>query len=174
MTEKCVVLFYRPLIDWAIKEDAKPPDPNEKSNLVSKKAVIIQEIVSQSSDVTDIIGKSGIWQIKILILTLLMGFPSAWNHLGMSFLAYPVDHWCARPSGTNISLESWLTDFLPNTTIKGKPHHSQCDMYAYNKTTNSAIKTRTLPCDIYEYTSDFNSILIEVSSILWHLNINDK
>lgn len=149
-----------------MKEDAKPPDPNEKSNLVSKKSIIIQDVVAQPSDVTDIIGKSGLWQIKILILTLFTGLPAAWNHLGMSFLAYPVDHWCARPPGANISLDYWLTDFLPNTTIKGKLHHSQCDMYVYNKTTNSAIKSRTLPCDIYEYASNFNSILEEVSSHL--------
>lgn len=162
MISICVIFsFCRPLIDWAMKEDAKAP--NENSNLVKKKPFITQESVSQTLDITDIVGKSGLWQIKLLIMMMLLGMPAAWNHLGMSFLAYPVDHWCARPPDANITVEVWLADFLPNVTLKGKTQHSQCDMYAYNTTSNSAIKSRTIPCDIYEYSSDFNSILIKVT-----------
>lgn len=156
-------LICRPLIDWVMKEDAKAKDPDESCNLIKNKLLTSQECVSQTFDVTDIIGKSGLWQIKLLIMLMFLGVPAAWNHLGMSFLAYPVDHWCARPSGANISLEFWLADFLPNVTLKGKTQHSQCDMYAYNTTTKSAIKNRTLPCDTYEYAPDFNSILIKVT-----------
>lgn len=155
-----------------MKDDDKPPELSEKSTLVQKKCITIQENIPTPLDITDIIGKSGLWQIKILILTMAIAFTTAWNHLGMTFLAFPVDHWCARPAGTNIPLENWLTEFLPNTTLKGKMQHSQCKMFYFNQSFEIPDTSWTVNCHSYEYAKDFNSVVNEVSDINLKIGLN--
>lgn len=159
----------KPLIKCKMKPEKKTPVSNENSSLFLKTSMNKQESRPSPIEITDIIGHSGCWQMKILILTSITGITTSWNHLGMAFLAYPVDHWCSRTYSTNITIDTWWTEFLPNATLRGQPHHSQCEMYAFNTTAGSAVKSRTVSCDSYEYSSDFHSIVEK-----WDLVCNEE
>ncbi|XP_054708488.1 organic cation transporter protein-like isoform X2 [Uloborus diversus] len=113
----------------------------------------------QIVEFTDIVGANGRWQLKIFILTALSGISAAWNHLAISFLAFPTDHWCARPKEINISLNEWFQDYLPNATIKGTSHHSQCQKFVIDNSTFTPITTEVESCTVWEYALDFNSII---------------
>lgn len=121
-------------------------------------------INKETLDVTDIIGEDGKWQRKIFYMTLVCNITTAWNHLGISFLAFPVEYWCARPQGMNISLETWKSQFLPNVTIEGEISKSQCEMWINNFLTDEIyFQNQTKKCNSWEYSSDYYSIVEQVS-----------
>lgn len=115
---------------------------------------------------TDMIGGCGKWQRKIFLITFFFGISQVWNHLGMTFLALPVDHWCARPDGSNITTHMWKTLFIPNMT-DNEEHYSQCTKYVLNSSADGdvIITSDTETCTEFEYSSAYHSIIEEVSRI---------
>ncbi|XP_054708316.1 organic cation transporter protein-like isoform X2 [Uloborus diversus] len=113
---------------------------------------------AEVTEFTDIVGENGKWQVKLVLLSSICEFTSALNHLAMSFLAFPVDHWCSRPKDFNNSLDIWWSEFLPNATIKGLSQHSQCEKFVFNNTSFNTTDRITVSCNAWEYSSEFNSV----------------
>lgn len=137
-----------------------------KNGKISSEDVFSEkEINKEMLDVADIIGEDGKWQRKIFYMTLVCNITTAWNHLGISFLAFPVDYWCSRPQGMNISFETWKSQFLPNITIGGEISKSQCETWTYNFSTDDEIyfQNQTQKCNAWEYSSNYYSIVEQVS-----------
>ncbi|XP_035212350.1 organic cation transporter protein-like isoform X2 [Stegodyphus dumicola] len=137
---------------------------HKKSSQTIHNDAKLSENKSDPIEFTDIVGGIGRWQVMLLLTTLLSGLPIAWNHLGMAFLAFPVDHWCARPNGMNESLETWFADYLPNEKTEGKLQHSQCEMFALNQSTAEVDRTKTVPCNTWEFSTGYYSLIEE-----WHV-----
>lgn len=135
--------------------------------------------VRETLDFTDILGEDGKWQRKIFYMTLVCGITMSWNHLGISFLAYPVEYWCARPQGPNVSLYSWKNQFLPNITYRSDVSNSQCEVQAYNLTIDGKINflNETEKCKFWEYSNEYYSIVEEwnlVCEKTWMLSMSQS
>lgn len=115
---------------------------------------------STAFDITNIIGDDGKWQRKIFFITFICGISTSWNHLGISFLAFPVNYWCSRPNDGNMSLHTWKTQFLPNTTVDRELSYSQCEMYNISYTANHmySVTNETQKCHSWEFSSDYHSV----------------
>lgn len=147
---------------------------DEKTLPNSNKATSSEKIESSDAfNISDIIGDDGRWQRRIFYITLL-NISTIFHHLGISFLAFPVDYWCARPGGANISLETWKHQFLPNITRDGEIVHSQCEMFVWRNTTDigSFNVNETEKCKTWEYSTKYYSVVQQVTKIFLYKNIS--
>ncbi|KFM64973.1 Organic cation transporter protein, partial [Stegodyphus mimosarum] len=109
---------------------------------------------SKKSDILDVVGGNGPWQRRIFLVILFFAIPSATHNLSISFLAPNLDHWCARPSGVNISVEEWKRIALP-------PNDYHCSRYKDINLTlleedlNVTRSNEIVQCDTWEYDETF-------------------
>ncbi|GFQ89812.1 hypothetical protein TNCT_699861, partial [Trichonephila clavata] len=105
----------------------------------------------------DLVKGEGPWQRWMFVIIFLYAIPDGSHNMVMAFFTPEVDHWCARPSNVNISVEKWKTVALP-------PNDKQCSRYKFfnqsniykgeienNNVTNKEIET----CDSWEYDHSF-------------------
>ncbi|XP_035226184.1 organic cation transporter protein-like isoform X2 [Stegodyphus dumicola] len=110
--------------------------------------------VSKKSDILDVVGGNGPWQRRIFLIILLFVIPDATHNFSISFLAPNLDHWCARPSGVNISVEEWKRIALP-------PNDYHCSKYKDINLTlleedlNVTRSNELVKCDAWEYDETF-------------------
>ncbi|GBN06938.1 hypothetical protein AVEN_166465-1 [Araneus ventricosus] len=64
-------------------------------------------------DIFDIVGGDGLWQRCIFLLVLFFSIPAGTHNLVMSFFAPNMDYWCARPEGSNWTVDEWKSIGLP-------------------------------------------------------------
>ncbi|XP_054718179.1 organic cation transporter protein-like [Uloborus diversus] len=126
----------------------------------------------QNGDILDLVGGDGPWQRRIFLVILFCAIPSATHNLSMSFLAPNLDHWCARPAGSNLTVEQWKIIGLP-------PDDQQCSRYKdinfslpleeILNTTRS--KDNVVACDAWEYDETFYTSTV---SSQWDLVCNKE
>ena len=90
------------------------------------------------------IGEFGRYQRRIFALQLLVGFPTAFQIMGIVFLAGVHDHWCSVPAldRFNITHEARMKISIPKELKNGAWHYSHCRMndIAYGNLTESDIE----------------------------------
>ncbi|XP_055944696.1 organic cation transporter protein-like isoform X2 [Argiope bruennichi] len=112
-------------------------------------------------DVFDIVGGDGLWQRCIFLLVLFFSIPAGTHNLVMSFFAPNLDYWCARPEGSNWTLDEWRSIGLPEDD-------KQCSRYkfvnaSYPIDENSTVfrSDEVISCDAWEYdTSLYKSTVL--------------
>ncbi|GFS73223.1 uncharacterized protein NPIL_426831, partial [Nephila pilipes] len=115
----------------------------------------------KKEDIMDLVRGEGPWQRKILLVIMVIAVPLASHNLAMSFYAPNLDHWCARPPDSNLSVKEWKDLALP-------PKDQHCSRYKVINFThqgkdyfdNSTIR-ETISCDSWEYDDS-----IYISSVL--------
>ncbi|GIY15813.1 organic cation transporter-like protein [Caerostris darwini] len=105
-------------------------------------------------DIFDVVGGDGMWQRCIFLLVLFFTIPAATHNLVMSFFAPNLDHWCARPEGSNWTVEEWKAIALPED--------KHCSRYkdvniSFPIDVNTTIlrSEETISCDSWEYDTSF-------------------
>ncbi|XP_015920935.2 organic cation transporter protein [Parasteatoda tepidariorum] len=116
-------------------------------------------------DILDLVGNNGPWQRLIFIVSLICAIPIASQNLVITFFAPNLDHWCARPTGVNISAEEWKLRALP-------AHDQKCSKFKYFNITDvypvniNYTDSDIVPCDSWEYD---NSIYVSTVLSKWDL-----
>ncbi|GFV59798.1 organic cation transporter protein [Trichonephila clavipes] len=120
----------------------------------------------KKEDIMNLVRGEGPWQRKILLVIMLIAVPLASHNLAMSFFAPNLDHWCARPPGSNLSVEEWKDLALP-------PRDRHCSRYKFIYFTDHGkefftnfTSSELVPCDSWEYDDS-----IYVSSVLSEWNL---
>ncbi|XP_067145243.1 organic cation transporter protein-like [Centruroides vittatus] len=109
---------------------------------------------NRPADLIDLVGGYGPWQRDIFIMFFFGSFPSSWQGLGVSFFAADMDHWCARPPNSNLTVEEWKNYSIPKEVVNGVYKHSNCKMY-------NQFRNETVECQKWEYdTSVFTSTIV--------------
>ncbi|CAL1299090.1 unnamed protein product [Larinioides sclopetarius] len=106
----------------------------------------------KADDLMDLVGGNGSWQKWIFLVILLCTVSDANQNMSMSFYAPNIDHWCARPSDINISVEQWKAVALP-------PDDQHCSKYKFINITNihevslylNTSDNPVITCDSWEY-----------------------
>ena len=86
-------------------------------------------------DITRKLGQFGKYQRTVFFLACLVGFPAAFNNMGIVFIAGVPGHWCNYPEIKNLNLTD---DVMKNSTIPlvekdEKMSYSTCARYVYEK-----------------------------------------
>ncbi|XP_046399127.1 organic cation transporter protein-like isoform X2 [Ischnura elegans] len=109
------------------------------------------------------VGDFGRWQAVVTVLLSLVKIPVAWFQLGIVFLAppFPSPPTCARPPGSNISLELWRNISEPYVQKGDTMVYDSCHIYnlnytgffdsGWNQTSQVSKSTTVIPCMSWEY-----------------------
>ncbi|CAL1273866.1 unnamed protein product [Larinioides sclopetarius] len=129
--------------------EKEPPQPSKEDGPEKK------------LDIFDIVGGDGLWQRGIFLLVLFFSIPAGTHNLVMSFFAPNMDYWCARPEGSNWTVDEWKSIGLP-------ADDKQCSRYkfvniSYPIDENSTVirSDEIISCDSWEYdTSLYTSTVL--------------
>ncbi|XP_023226067.1 solute carrier family 22 member 5-like isoform X1 [Centruroides sculpturatus] len=111
-----------------------------------------EETKEENSDVTDIIGYWGKWQLLYFAILLFLSFPAGWFNFSRIFMAPNIDYWCAKPAEfVNMTTEEWKNFSIPLELIESKQVYSKCEMYSLSSGKN---RTR-ISCTSWEYDHSF-------------------
>ncbi|GFR14420.1 uncharacterized protein TNCT_530681 [Trichonephila clavata] len=67
----------------------------------------------EKEDLMNLVGGDGPWQRWIFVVVVLCSIPDGCHNMAMSFYAPNIDHWCARPTDLNLSVQEWKDAALP-------------------------------------------------------------
>ncbi|KAK2176140.1 hypothetical protein NP493_680g00020 [Ridgeia piscesae] len=134
------------------------------------------------------IGEFGPWQIILYGLLGLVGIPTGFQNMGITFLGGDMDHWCHVPELANLSDDLQRYISVPNTD--GEPHtYSQCYMYhlnysgystkeflRWNRSAHVDTNTPTKKCNSWQYdqsvfTSTYVSAMDLVCDRAWMVSL---
>ncbi|GIY86475.1 organic cation transporter protein, partial [Caerostris extrusa] len=123
----------------------------------------------KKEDVMDLVKGEGPWQRRILVLIIICSIPLASHNLAMSFFAPNIDHWCARPPGSNLSVEEWKRIALPPDDYKCYRYASINYSHLQEGYVNNSTGREIVACDSWEYDDStyINTVLSQ-----WNLVCN--
>ena len=103
------------------------------------------------------IGEFGRYQKRVYFLICLVGFPLAFQNMGIVFLAGSPDHWCHDPElqRFNLSQEQLKKLTIPKEVKDGEERYSQCKVYDINfrRFTQNDVRIRLKEMNAVNYTS---------------------
>lgn len=80
--------------------------------------------------IIEAIGDFGKWQFHYFLLLCLVGLPTGFPVLGITFLAANTEFWCARPPGfEHLEPGEWRNASSPLITQGGKETRDQCNVW---------------------------------------------
>ncbi|GBM87585.1 Solute carrier family 22 member 5 [Araneus ventricosus] len=120
------------------------------------------ETSHKQKDLMDLVKGNGPWQWLAFSVILVCNIPDGGYNMSLTFMAPNVDHWCARPPDSNISVKEWKETALPS-------NDTQCSRYGFNNISassdlsfdNTSANTGTATCDSWEYDdSTYTSTIV--------------
>ncbi|GFW33449.1 hypothetical protein TNCV_2796161 [Trichonephila clavipes] len=116
----------------------------------------------EKEDLMNLVGGDGPWQRWIFVVVVLCSIPDGCHNMAMSFYAPNIDHWCARPTDLNVSVQEWKDVALP-------PDDQHCSRYKYFNLSdihNDTKQKELIACDSWEYD---NSVFVRTVLSEWNL-----
>ncbi|KAG8185669.1 hypothetical protein JTE90_008939 [Oedothorax gibbosus] len=108
-----------------------------------------------TDDIFDLVGGDGLWQRCIFLVVLFIAIPSATHNLGMSFMAPNLDHWCARPEGSNWTVREWKELALPESDRKCSRYKDINVTFPLDENYTITRSDDVISCDAWEYDNSF-------------------
>ncbi|XP_014678594.1 PREDICTED: solute carrier family 22 member 24-like [Priapulus caudatus] len=118
----------RPRVD---ADAEKPRDP--RANGGSSTPLRLEPEAVDFERALEAVGGMGRWQHWRIVVVFLVGVPSGFHNVAISFLAASPDHWCAVPTlqGALLPLELQRHYSVPTEMRAGRERYSQCYKYAH-------------------------------------------